>query len=148
VQWLKHAFAVGPAGPAEPTPLEQPIVDWLCLKIAQRRLTTPGLVFLEMCRPLNYFGAQAMHVLQPGVWAIAGPQSYADYVQLARFLERRGAIDYLMRRVEHFEAELARREQAGEPIGPFVEQHMAQVRSVARQVKAFEQVAAEETKKD
>lgn len=133
MSWLRHAFAVDPDGPAEPTALQQPVVDWLCLQIARRRLGTPGLVFLEMFRPLNYLGAQSMHFLAPAVWAMVPARSYADYQRLARFLERRGSIEYLIRRIEHFEAELQHCQAAGQPVDQFICQHLSQLRRRAAQ---------------
>lgn len=102
---LKNAFAVDPPGATEPTPEQQPAIDWLCKQIAKRRLTTPGLIALEMCRPLNYVGAQAMHVFQPFAWALATEKGHENYVHLSQFLEKRGSMEYMMRRIEHFEAE-------------------------------------------
>ena len=49
-----------------------------------------------------------MHFFAPGVWAIARQQNYANYLNFAAFLERRGAIDYVLDRIEHFEAQYDR----------------------------------------
>ncbi len=59
---LRHAFAVDPPGPAEPTPGQQQIVDAFCRWVARRHLTTPGLIVLEMSRPLNWLSAQVMQL--------------------------------------------------------------------------------------
>ena len=100
---LRHAFAVDPTGPAEPTPQQQVPVDWVCKQVAKRHLTTPTLFFLEMSRPLNYVGAQVGHVMAPGVWAIVRQLTYERYKHFLAFLERRGSMEYLSRRIEHFE---------------------------------------------
>jgi hypothetical protein len=102
---LRHAFAVDPPGPAEPTAQQQVPVDWLCRQIAMRHLTTPALVFLEMSRPLNYLSSQIGHFIAPSVWAIARRMTYENYCHFVTFLEQRGSIEYLARRVEHFEQE-------------------------------------------
>ncbi|MHC4909674.1 MAG: hypothetical protein ACYTF9_08160 [Planctomycetota bacterium] len=102
---LSHAFAVDPPGPAEPTPLQQGPIDRVCRAIAKKHLATPGLMMLEMARPLNWVGAQALHVLGPAVWAIARTETYDGYQALVSFLEQRGSLEYMARRVEHFEAE-------------------------------------------
>lgn len=102
-QKIRHAFAVDPPGPAEPTPQQQAAVDWFCKQVATRHLTTPSLIGLEMSRPLNFLAAQAMQFISPGVWALARHQTYEQYLQFAAFLERRGAVDYLASRIEHFE---------------------------------------------
>jgi hypothetical protein len=113
VSWLKNAFALDPPGPVEPTPQQQPIIDRICREIARRHLTTPGLIVLEMIRPLNYLGSQAMHFLEPAVWAVLSKETHVDYQQFALFLEHRGSMDYLCRRIEHFEHEFEQREQGG-----------------------------------
>jgi hypothetical protein len=112
---VKSAFAVEPPGEAQPTADQQPAVDWICKQIAKRRLTTPGLIALEMCRPLNYVGAQAMHMLQPAIWALATQSGHDHYVHLAAFLEKRGSMEYLMRRIEHFEHEFGKQERSRNP---------------------------------
>jgi len=108
---LRHAFAVDPPGPAQPTPQQQPAVDWVCRQVAKRHLTTPGLIALEMSRPLNFVLAQGMHFFSPGAWAIFGQQNYDHYQHLASFLERRGAMEYLERRIEQFEQEYEKKTQ-------------------------------------
>ncbi len=108
---LRHAFAVDPPGPAEPTEKQQPAVDWLCMQVAKRHLTTPGLIALEMSRPLNWVFSQGMHMFSPGAWAVFGQQNYEHYQQFASFLERRGAMEYLERRIEQFEQEYEKKTQ-------------------------------------
>ena len=83
---LKHAFAVDAPGAVEPTKLQRPAVEWICTQIAKRHLSTPGLIFFEMTRPLNYLGAQVMHLTSPGVWAIAPKHIYGGYIHFAGFL--------------------------------------------------------------
>ncbi len=131
VKRLKHAFAVDPPGPAEPTVEQQPAVDWLCLQIARRRLTTPGLIFLETFRPMNYLGSQAMHFFRPGVWALAADHTYAGYVNFTEYLGHRGSIDYLTRRIEHFETEMSRLQIEGVGVMEYIDRHMCQVRASA-----------------
>lgn len=62
MSWLKHAFAVDPPGPAEPTPAQRAAVDRVCFEITKRHLSTPALLFLETFRPLNYLGSQVLHI--------------------------------------------------------------------------------------
>ena len=103
---LRHAFAVDPPGEAEPTEEQQAPVDWVCRQVARRRLTTAGLVTLELSRPLNFVASQAMIFVSPVIWAFARKLTYEQYQHFAAFLERRGSIDYLTRRIEQLEAEL------------------------------------------
>ena len=105
---LKHAFAVDEPGAVEPSDAQRPAVEWICTQIAKRHLSTPGLIFFEMTRPLNYLGAQVMHLTSPGVWAIAPKHIYGGYKNFAEFLENRGSIEYMCRRIEELEAEYSK----------------------------------------
>jgi hypothetical protein len=100
---LRHAFAVESSGMAEPTPEQQVPVDWMCRQISKRHLTTPGLLTMEMCRPLNFLAAQGLYYLEPAMWAWAPKQALAHYRDFASFLEKRGSIPYICRRLEEFE---------------------------------------------
>lgn len=105
---LRHAFAVDPEGPAQPTPAQQQVVERLCVEVVRRHLSTPALLFLEVSRPLNYVTAQLLHFLEPFVTTLYRGD---EYRHLASFLERRGAIDHLCRRIEALESECAARQQ-------------------------------------
>jgi len=98
VNWLKHAFAVDKPGPADPTPQQQSIVETVCAEIVRRHLATPALLFLEMSRPLNNLGSQALHFLTPFLSALTEAEAHRH---LADFLEQRGSIDYICGRIEH-----------------------------------------------
>jgi len=97
MQWLKHAFAVDPPGPAEPTEAQRAVVDGVCRKVVERGMTTPALLVLEMSRPLNYVGAQSLHFFAPIVSALTDARGHRHF---AEFLERRGSVEYLCRRIE------------------------------------------------
>ena len=109
---FKHAFAVDAPGAAEPTPQQEIPVDWLARQVARRHLTTPGLIALEMVRPLNWVFAQGMHLTEPAVWAVSPRALYDHYTNLAAFLEQRGSIEHLCRRIEQLEAEFTGRQRA------------------------------------
>ena len=95
--WLKHAFALDPPGPAKPNSAQREIVERLCHELKRRRLTVVALGFLEMVRPLNYFGSQLLYFFGPMVTAFADARGYE---QFASFLEQRGSIDYICLRLE------------------------------------------------
>lgn len=98
-EWLKHAFAVD-ASLEPPTEEELRLVDRLVREVVRRRLTTPALALLEMSRPLNYLGSQAMHFLAPLMESLFDAEGYRA---CARFLERRDAIEFVCRRIEELE---------------------------------------------
>jgi hypothetical protein len=100
MNWIRHAFALDPPGPAEPTEAERPIVDRLCQEVVRRRLTVPAIAFLEMSRPLNFVAANTLHYFAPILSALGTGE---DHRRFAEFLERRGSIDHLCRRIEELE---------------------------------------------
>lgn len=102
MHWLKKAFAVDPPGPAIPTEPQKTAVDILCNEIIRRHLATPSLLSLEMLRPLNFLASQAMHFFTPFLSVFVNT---GDYEQFVKFLEQRGSIEYICRRIEHLEAE-------------------------------------------
>ena len=72
---LKHAFAIEDAAAFQPTEREHETAEKLCREVVRRRMTVPALMLLEMSRPLNYLGAQALHffhALRHRSWWMAG----------------------------------------------------------------------------
>lgn len=108
----RNAFAVDSTDPLEPTEPQRAVVDRVAMEVARRHLTTPALLFIEMSRPLNYIAAQAMHVFQPIAAIVLDTGGYTCF---AEFLEHRGSLDYLCRRIEHFEQQY---ESAANPPSP------------------------------
>lgn len=100
-QWLKRAFSVDD-GPQEPSAEEAAVVDKVLESVVKRGLTTPAMLFLESSRPLNYIGAQALTFLGPMAEVVLPAGGYRLFTQ---FLERRGSIDYLCRRLQELSDE-------------------------------------------
>lgn len=77
---------------------DRAFLDELADGIARRRLTSAALFFLESVKPLGFVGSQVLYFFQPIIRVVwAHPQTYD---QLARLLERRGAVELLIRRLE------------------------------------------------
>jgi hypothetical protein len=96
-QWLKNAFAVDPPGPAAPGERERIIIERLVGELVRRGLTVPALVLLESGRSLNFLAGQFLVFAAPIAELIFSP---VDYRALHGFLERRGSIEYVCRRIE------------------------------------------------
>ena len=96
-QWIRHAFAVEPPGPAEPTLDERRLVDRLCMEIVRRGLATPALLALECSHPLNFIGSQFLLFVAP-LAEIIFPRK--EYRTVIGFLERRGSVEFVCRRLE------------------------------------------------
>lgn len=106
-QKLAHAFAVDEeqGRDVEPTTDQTAPVDWLCQQVVKRQLATPGMMALEVARPLNYVASQGMFFMSPAVWALAPKNVYENYRSFAGFLGRRGSLEYMTNRIEELEAE-------------------------------------------
>ncbi len=94
---LKHAFAVDPPGPVKPTESEQLLVDRLAEAVVRRGMAPPALMFLECSRPLNYVASQFLVFIAPLARLVFDPEQYKT---LTGFLEKRGSIETLCRRIE------------------------------------------------
>lgn len=101
MNWLKHAFAIEPEGPVQPTERQKMAIGQLCQTIVNRGLSTPALISLEMFRPLHFVGSQAAHFFLPFLAALGSEQSGRD---LAEFLEQRGSVDYICQQIEALES--------------------------------------------
>ena len=101
---IRHAFAIEDAADFEPTDREAAAAEKVCREVVRRRMTVPAVMLLEMSRPLNYLGAQALHFFQPFGTVLIEPGSWETF---ANFLERRGSVEYLARLIEDAEAEHA-----------------------------------------
>ena len=94
---LRHAFKVEESGVATPDDATAEVVEKICREIARREMTVPALMLLEMSRPLNFIGAQALHFFQPFGTVLVDPGAWDRF---ATFLEKRGSVEYLIQRIE------------------------------------------------
>ena len=94
---LRHAFAVAPAGPAEPSAEERAALDPFIAEVRRRGMVGPAVLFLESVSPLNNVGAQSLHFMQPFATAVLDPVRYAV---LVKYLERRGSIAWVVQELQ------------------------------------------------
>ncbi len=95
--WLKHAFAVEPAGPVEPSAAQAAAIDAVCREIARRGMTLPAQMVLDSSAPLSYLAGQSLRFFEPFLGAVLDPAGVREF---AGFLEKRGAVEYIARRLE------------------------------------------------
>lgn len=105
---IRHAFALDASGPATPNEIQRDVVERLVREVVRRRLTTPALLLLELCRPLTFLSAQAIHFFQPLVSTVTDARSLDAFAQ---FVEQRGSVDYIEQRLEALERTCAERER-------------------------------------
>jgi hypothetical protein len=89
-----------------PLPEHREIMDRFARKIVDWRMTAPAILFLESAKPLSFLGNQALVFFQPIVQSIFSFKTYDEVVEI---LEDRDNLEYLLSRVEDFEAEVAKK---------------------------------------
>jgi hypothetical protein len=77
---------------------DKQLLDELADGIASRRLTSAAVFFLESVKPLGWVGSQVLLLFRPIVTVIWHDPIRWDRAQ--RILEKRGAIELLLRRLE------------------------------------------------
>ena len=99
---LRHAFAVEPDGPVEPDSATRVIVDDLLQRIVRRRMTVPAMMLLEGWRPMGRISGQMMHALTPFTGVVLDEHAWTG---LARWLECRGSIPWMIERLESLDVQ-------------------------------------------
>lgn len=102
---LWHAFQMDDPREINPSDEERALVDKLCAEVVRRRMTLPATMMLETSRPLGGVTAAALHFFEPFATAFVSPKQWG---LLATFLERRGAVEFLIARLEALEDQRAR----------------------------------------
>ncbi|MBN2448427.1 MAG: hypothetical protein JXO22_16995 [Phycisphaerae bacterium] len=110
IGWLKNAFAVDPPGPVVPTDAERQVIDRLVREVVRRGMTAPALMFLECSHPFNFVASQVLVFFAPIATVLFDRQAYNTF---SKFLERRGSIEVLCRRLEDISAEQKLNRSAG-----------------------------------
>ena len=85
---------------------EKQMSSQLARLVVERRMSTPALLWLESTRPLNFMGSQFLHFFNPAL-GIFLPFDRLD--AFARMLEKRGAIDLLIKEIEREEEDHRRK---------------------------------------
>ena len=95
---------------AEERPLEhhREIMDRFARRIVDWRMSAPAILFLESAKPLSFLGNQALVFFQPIVQSIFNFKTYDEFTEI---LEERENLEYLLLKIEEFEAEYTRKER-------------------------------------
>ncbi len=65
-------------------------------------MTVPAILALETLRPLSFVGSQFMYLLSPAVTVFL---TQHDWDSMARLLEHRGGIEYVLQTIERMDRE-------------------------------------------
>jgi hypothetical protein len=98
--WLRHAFSVETTGPAIPSPSQAAIIDVVCREIVRRQMVLPVRMLLESSAPLNFLAGQLLRFVEPFLGTVLDPAAVRDF---AAFVEQRGAVEYICRRLEELQ---------------------------------------------
>ena len=72
----------------------------LAQEVKSRRLTTPAIFFLEMMRPLNFVGSQAMVFFGPIISAFVQTDGY---YRAAEIFENHKSVEFLIQEIERLD---------------------------------------------
>ena len=102
--------------PAGLVPDDLALLERLATRVVELRLEVPAILTLETSKPLSVLASQAMVFFEPMVQALF---SFPDYRRIALLVERRDAIEALMRLIERKadNAQAVRRARKADP-GP------------------------------
>ena len=101
LNWLKHAFAVESGNAAIPTAVQAQSIDRVCREIIRREMTLPTQMFLQSSMPLHFLAGQTLRFFEPFLSTLLDPVAIRDF---ASFVERRGAVEYICRRLQELQA--------------------------------------------
>ncbi|MDZ7821428.1 MAG: hypothetical protein U5N26_06235 [Candidatus Marinimicrobia bacterium] len=76
---------------------EEEIIDKIARKIVNRRLSVPAVLFMEVMKPLNFFGAQTLNFFGPIIESFLKKENrYYDFTEM---LEDRQNVERILRRI-------------------------------------------------
>ena len=95
--WLKHAFSVESTDSAVPSAAQARAIDFVCREIVRRQMTLPTQMMLESSMPLHFLSGQMLRFFEPFLATLLDPVEIEDF---ATFVEQRGAVEYICRRMD------------------------------------------------
>jgi len=114
--WFRHAFAVEQYDEASLNVDDKEILERIARRVHEKKMTAATILWVESHRNLNFIGSQLMVFSQP-LFDMTHPLfnavlnrfgiyiAPADFPKLARALEKRYSIEYLIQQLERFAAE-------------------------------------------
>lgn len=87
---------------------EDAVLDKLALKVVDKGMAVPAILFLESVKPLNFIGSQVMVFFEPVVQAVF---SFKDYDTFRTALEKRESIEILILKIEEYDSVTSAREK-------------------------------------
>lgn len=82
---------------------EQELIEKIAKKVVDRRLSVPAVLFMEVLKPVSFFGAQTLNFFGPIIESLLKPEN--RYYDFTSFLEKRENVEKIMQRIEELENE-------------------------------------------
>ena len=86
--------------------VQKDAVDRVSRFLIRFRMTVPAILALESIKPLSVIGSQFMHLLTPSIGAFLSPHAWNE---MAKLLEEREGIDYVISRIEELDSREGRK---------------------------------------
>ena len=81
---------------------QRELLEKIAMQVVKRRLTAPAILFLEMCKPLNFLGSQVLIALNPFVQVVFNT---TEYQKFALIIEKDANVELLIRLMEELDGE-------------------------------------------
>lgn len=101
MNWLKHAFAIDSTTDAVPTASQEILIDRVCREVIRRGLSLPARMVLESSAPMHFLAGQTLRFMEPVLATALDARELRDF---ATFVERRGAVEYICRRLDQLQS--------------------------------------------
>lgn len=105
MNWFKKAFQIKQKKPEELAEKERAVLEKLAVKVHQRGISVPAIIFLESVKPLSFMAGQVMIFFRPFISAFFKTE---EYDLLSSMLEDRNTIEILLNRIEALEQHTSR----------------------------------------
>lgn len=79
---------------------EKLLIEKVAKIIAERHLTVPAILFLEMAKPLSFVGSSLIAFMGPVLQCVIPPDKTEAFRQL---LEDRDNVEFLIQQIEKYE---------------------------------------------
>ena len=81
---------------------QRALLEKVATQVVKRRLTAPAILFLELCKPLNFLGSQLLIALNPFVQTIF---KTTEYRKFALIIEKDANVERLIQLIEALDGE-------------------------------------------
>ena len=108
MSFFKGSFDLPESGKDGLPENEDAILEKLAVKVVEKGMAVPAILFLESVKPLNFIGSQMMVFFEPIVQTVF---NFKDYDTLRTALEKRETVEIMLLKIEKHDAIVHAREK-------------------------------------